>query len=109
MIVEDEASDPAVAVDKARKLIQQDEVAFIVGTLISAVRNAVVEVTAAAKMPLFNPTYYEGGLCQEYFLRRGRCRTSRSNRSSPGSTRTSARASTSSDRTMRGREARSLS
>ena len=71
LIVEDEASDPAVAVDKARKLIQQDEVAFIVGTLISAVRNAVVEVTAAAKVPLFNPTYYEGGLCQEYFLSTG--------------------------------------
>jgi urea transport system substrate-binding protein len=71
LIVEDEASDPAVAVDKARKLIQQDEVAFIVGTLISAVRNAVVEVTSAAKVPLFNPTYYEGGLCQEYFLSTG--------------------------------------
>ena len=71
LIVEDEASDPAVAVDKARKLIEQDEVNFIVGTLISAVRNAVVEVTSAAKVPLFNPTYYEGGLCQEYFLSTG--------------------------------------
>lgn len=71
LINEDSASDPAVAIDKARKLIEQDEVSFIVGTLSSAVRNAVVEVTSAAKVPLFNPTYYEGGLCQEYFFSTG--------------------------------------
>jgi urea transport system substrate-binding protein len=68
LIIEDEASDPAIAVDKARKLIDQDKVDFIVGTLISAVRNPVVEVTSAAGVPLFNPTYYEGGLCQDYFF-----------------------------------------
>lgn len=71
LIIEDEASDPAVAVDKARKLIDQDQVDFIVGTLISAVRNPVVEITAAAGVPLFNPTYYEGGLCQDYFFSTG--------------------------------------
>ena len=57
--------------NKARKLIEQDGVSFIVGTLISAVRNAVVEVTSAANVPLFNPTYYEGGLCQETFFSTG--------------------------------------
>jgi urea transport system substrate-binding protein len=71
LIIEDEASDPATAVERARKLIREDEVTFIVGTLISAVRNAVVEFTAPESVPLFNPTYYEGGLCQEQFLSTG--------------------------------------
>ncbi|HEX2090025.1 MAG TPA: substrate-binding protein [Actinomycetota bacterium] len=71
LIVEDEASDPAIAVQKARKLIREDGVSFIVGTLISAVRNAVVEVTGPENVPLFNPTYYEGGLCDTYFFSTG--------------------------------------
>lgn len=71
LIVEDEAGDPATAVDKARKLIEQDKVTIIVGTLTSSVRNAVVEVTSKAKTMLFNPTYYEGGLCQNYFFSTG--------------------------------------
>lgn len=71
LIVEDEASDPAVAVEKARQLIERDGATFIVGTLISAVRNAVVEVTGPAGVPLFNPTYYEGGLCDEFFFSTG--------------------------------------
>jgi len=71
LIVEDEAGDPATAVDKARKLIQDDGVTVIVGTLTSAVRNAVVSTTSAAKTLLFNPTYYEGGLCQDYFFSTG--------------------------------------
>jgi urea transport system substrate-binding protein len=71
LIVEDEASDPAIAVEKARQLIERDGVSFIVGTLISAVRNAVVEVTGPAGVPLFNPTYYEGGLCDQFFFSTG--------------------------------------
>lgn len=71
LIIEDEASDPAVAVERAKKLIDEDGVTFIVGTLISAVRNAVVEFTRPAGVPLFNPTYYEGGLCGDYFLSTG--------------------------------------
>jgi urea transport system substrate-binding protein len=71
LIVEDEASDPAIAVQKARKLIREDGVTFMVGTLISAVRNAVVKVTEPEKVPLFNPTYYEGGLCNKYFFSTG--------------------------------------
>lgn len=71
LIIEDEASDPAIAVQKAKKLIDEDGVTFMVGTLISAVRNAVVEFTRPAGVPLFNPTYYEGGLCGDYFLSTG--------------------------------------
>ena len=71
LIIEDEASDPAIAVQKARKLIREDGVSFMVGTLISAVRNAVVEVTEPERVPLFNPTYYEGGLCNKHFFSTG--------------------------------------
>lgn len=71
LIVEDEAADPATGVDKARKLIQQDKVTVIVGTLTSSVRNAVVDTTSKASTMLFNPTYYEGGLCQDYFFSTG--------------------------------------
>lgn len=71
LIVEDEAGDPATGVDKARKLIQQDKVTVIVGTLTSSVRNAVVDTTSKANTLLFNPTYYEGGLCQNYFFSTG--------------------------------------
>jgi urea transport system substrate-binding protein len=71
LIVEDEAGDPATGVDKARKLMEQDKVDVIVGTLTSAVRNAVVDVTSKQNVLLFNPTYYEGGLCQKYFASTG--------------------------------------
>lgn len=71
LIVEDEAGDPATGVDKARKLIQEDKVTVIVGTLTSSVRDAVVDTTSKAKTMLFNPTYYEGGLCQDYFFSTG--------------------------------------
>jgi len=71
LIVEDEAGDPAIGVDKARKLIQQDKVTVIIGTLTSSVRDAVVDTTSKAKTLLFNPTYYEGGLCQNYFFSTG--------------------------------------
>lgn len=71
LIIEDEASDPAVAVQKAQKLINEDGCTFLVGTLLSSVRNAVVEFTRPAGVPLFNPTYYEGGLCGPDFLSTG--------------------------------------
>jgi urea transport system substrate-binding protein len=71
LIVEDEAGNPATGVDKARKLMQQDKVDLIIGTLTSAVRNAVVAVTAKGGALLLNPTYYEGGLCQPNFVSTG--------------------------------------
>jgi urea transport system substrate-binding protein len=70
--VEDTASDPDTAVEKARKLIQQDQVDVIVGVLTSAERWAVaLSVTAPAKQIYINPTYYEGGICDRYFFNVG--------------------------------------
>lgn len=72
LIVEDTASDPDTAVEKARKLIQQDQVDVIVGVLTSAERWAVaLSVTAPAKQIYINPTYYEGGICDRYFFNVG--------------------------------------
>jgi ABC-type branched-subunit amino acid transport system substrate-binding protein len=72
LIVEDTASDPDTAVEKARKLIQQDQVDVIVGVLTSAERWAVaLSVTIPAKQIYINPTYYEGGICDRYFFNVG--------------------------------------
>lgn len=72
LIVEDTASDPDTAVERARKLIQQDQVNVIVGVLTSAERWAVaLSATGPAKEIYINPTYYEGGICDPYFFNVG--------------------------------------
>lgn len=72
LLVEDTASDPDTAVEKARKLIRQDRVDVIVGVLTSAERWAVaLSATIPAQMIYINPTYYEGGICDRYFFNVG--------------------------------------
>jgi ABC-type branched-subunit amino acid transport system substrate-binding protein len=72
LIVEDTASDPDTAVERARKLIQQDQTDVIVGVLTSAERWAVaLSVTGPAEHIYINPTYYEGGICDPYFFNVG--------------------------------------
>jgi urea transport system substrate-binding protein len=72
LVVEDTASDPDTAVEKARKLIQQDQVDVTVGVLTSAERWAVaLSVTIPAQHIYINPTYYEGGICDRYFFNVG--------------------------------------
>lgn len=72
LLVEDTASDPDTAVEKARKLIRQDRVDVIVGVLTSAERWAVaLSATIPARMIYINPTYYEGGICDRYFFNVG--------------------------------------
>jgi ABC-type branched-subunit amino acid transport system substrate-binding protein len=72
LIIEDTASDPDTAVEKARKLIEQDQVDVTVGVLTSAERWAVaLSVTIPAQHIYINPTYYEGGICDRYFFNVG--------------------------------------
>jgi urea transport system substrate-binding protein len=72
LIIEDTASDPDTAVQKARKLIRRDQVDLMIGTLGSASRWAVaLGATAPAKTIFINPTYYEGGICDRYFFNVG--------------------------------------
>jgi ABC-type branched-subunit amino acid transport system substrate-binding protein len=68
MLVEDDATDPKVTVEKANKLMKQDQVDVIVGMITSAERNAAVSVTARAQELVIYPTYYEGGHCEQYLV-----------------------------------------
>ncbi|MGH9918837.1 MAG: substrate-binding protein [Nitrososphaerales archaeon] len=72
LIVSDTATDPTTSVQAARRLIQQDNVDVIIGTLTSADRWAVaLEATDPGKTIFINPTYYEGGICNRYFFNVG--------------------------------------
>ena len=60
VVVEDGASENPVFAEKARKLLERDKVAAIVGCYTSASRKAVLPALSRAKGLLFYPTYYEG-------------------------------------------------
>ncbi|MCD6661871.1 MAG: urea ABC transporter substrate-binding protein [Comamonas sp.] len=59
-VVEDGASENAVFAEKARKLLERDKVAAIVGCYTSASRKAILPALSRAKGLLYYPTYYEG-------------------------------------------------
>lgn len=59
-IREDYGSDPTVAVEKAKKLILQDEVVATIGTYASSSRNSVKPIVEENNSLLFYPTSYEG-------------------------------------------------
>jgi urea transport system substrate-binding protein len=59
-IVEDGASDWPTFAEKARKLLEKDKVAAIMGCYTSASRKAVLPVVERYKGLLYYPTYYEG-------------------------------------------------
>lgn len=62
-VVEDYASDFSLVVQKARKLVSQDEVVATVGCYSSASRKAVLPVYEEAAAALVYPTFYEGLEC----------------------------------------------
>jgi len=62
-VVEDYASDFSLVVQKARKLVDEDEVAATVGCYSSASRKAVLPVYEGADAVLVYPTFYEGLEC----------------------------------------------
>lgn len=59
-IVADGASDPATFAEKARKLIEEDDVVALFGCLTSACRKAVLPVVEETNTLLFYPAVYEG-------------------------------------------------
>ena len=63
--IEDDETDPKVGIEKARKLIKRDKVDVVVGSISSAMRNAVGTVTTKEKTVYVYPTYYEGGYCHD--------------------------------------------
>ncbi|MBA2595408.1 MAG: substrate-binding protein [Chloroflexia bacterium] len=71
VIMEDDGSDVGRGVRAAAKLVGQDAVEFLNGTLTSSVRTAVFEETRESQTLFLNPTYYEGGLCDPYYFSSG--------------------------------------
>jgi urea transport system substrate-binding protein len=71
IVLEDTETNPEKGVAKAQRLILQENVDVIIGTLFSSVRNAVKEVTEENGMLLLNPTYYEGMQCGKYYFSTG--------------------------------------
>ena len=51
LIIEDEASDPAVAMDKARKLVETDKVSMILGTIHGGCAAAIAGYASRVKIP----------------------------------------------------------
>ncbi len=60
LVIEDGASENPVFAEKARKLLERDKVAAIVGCYTSASRKAVLPALNQLKGLLYYPTYYEG-------------------------------------------------
>jgi urea transport system substrate-binding protein len=67
-VVEDGASENAVFAEKAKKLLERDKVAAIVGCYTSASRKAVLPVLNRSKGLLYYPTYYEGQEQDKYVI-----------------------------------------
>lgn len=64
LIVEDSATNDALAAEKARKLVQQDQVDVVLGGIYSSTRQAIkVPVVVEAKKLYIYPEQYEGQEC----------------------------------------------
>ena len=69
MIVEDIQTDVAATVDKARKLVQSDNVDLVMGPIGSDANDAAyAEVVEAGGKLLFYTETYEGGKCNELYF-----------------------------------------
>ena len=66
VIYEDDKTDPAVAVEATRKLIERDGVLAVVGPITSRNLDAIAPVVESLKTPLLYATNYEGGKCSRY-------------------------------------------
>src|SRR3954451_19433698 len=71
VLMEDDGGDVGRGVRAAAKLVGQDKVDFINGTLTSSVRTAVFEELKKTQTLFLNPTYYEGLLCDPNYFSSG--------------------------------------
>jgi ABC-type branched-subunit amino acid transport system substrate-binding protein len=65
---EDDQTTTKGAIDKARKLVYQDNVDVVMGMIASLERVAALTVTSPAKKLMIYTTYYEGGECDKYLV-----------------------------------------
>jgi urea transport system substrate-binding protein len=66
VIYEDDKTDPTVAVEATRRLIERDGVLAVVGPITSRNLNAIAPTVEGMKTPLLYATNYEGGKCSRY-------------------------------------------
>jgi urea transport system substrate-binding protein len=66
ILYEDDKTDPAVAADAARKLIERAGALALVGPITSRNLDAIAPVAESARTPLLYATNYEGGKCSRY-------------------------------------------
>jgi urea transport system substrate-binding protein len=71
ILMEDDGGDVGRGVRAAAKLVGQNNVDFLNGTLTSSVRTAVFEELQKTETLFLNPTYYEGLLCAPYYFSSG--------------------------------------
>jgi urea transport system substrate-binding protein len=73
ILYRDMKTDPKTAAERARELVQREEVLAVVGPITSSARNAMVPVMEGLKTPLLYATNYEGaddsgGGCGRYLF-----------------------------------------
>jgi urea transport system substrate-binding protein len=68
ILYEDNKTDPKTSNEKARKLIQSDEVIAVTGPITSAARDAMAGTMKRFQTPLLYATNYEGGGCDRYLF-----------------------------------------
>ncbi|WP_025899499.1 substrate-binding protein [Sneathiella glossodoripedis] len=68
ILYEDNKTDPKTSVERARKVIQRDEVIAVSGPITSAARDAMAGTVKRLKTPLLYATNYEGGICDRYLF-----------------------------------------
>jgi urea transport system substrate-binding protein len=66
VVYADDKTDPAVATDMTRRMIERDGVVALVGPITSRNLDAIVPVVESLKTPLLYATNYEGGKCSRY-------------------------------------------
>ncbi len=72
MVLVDSATDPAIGAQVARKLVEQDKVAMVIGGIASNMREAIKSVIATRGETIYIwPASYEGGECTDLVFNTG--------------------------------------
>jgi urea transport system substrate-binding protein len=71
IISADEQTDSGVTVQKVSQLIKQDNVDVIMGMITSTERAAAQSIAGPLKKLVIYPTYYEGQICDKYYISTG--------------------------------------
>jgi urea transport system substrate-binding protein len=68
MVYRDDGTQPDIAAEAARKIVEEDGAFAVVGPITSSALYAMVPVLAGHKTPLLYATNYEGGTCNRYMF-----------------------------------------